>query len=90
MIGRSGGPIADNAPAIGMHRAYGYQTTVRGRSWRSGAYVPRSYRRYYVQEPYYYGLPQAPRGRRWVYADGNFVLMVVSTGLIARVIANAY
>lgn len=69
---------------------YGYRTVVRGRDWRQGAYVPRSYRRYYVQEPYYYGLPPAPRGRRWVYADGNFVLMVVSTGLIARVVSNGY
>lgn len=69
---------------------YGYRPVVRGYNWRRGAYVPRAYRSYYVQDPYYYGLSAPPRGHRWVYADGNFVLMAVATGLIASVIANAY
>jgi Ni/Co efflux regulator RcnB len=69
---------------------YGYQTSVRGRTWRRGAYVPRAYRRFYVQEPHYYGLPQAPRGQRWIYADGNFVRLIVATGLIASVVVNGY
>lgn len=69
---------------------YGYRPVVRGYNWRRGAYVPRAYRSYYVQDPYYYGLRAPPRGHRWVYADGNFVLMAVATGLIASVIANAY
>ncbi|WP_395671013.1 RcnB family protein [Phenylobacterium sp.] len=69
---------------------YGYQRVTPGYAWRRGAYVPRNYRGYYVQDPYYYGLPAAPRGHRWVYADGNFVLMALASGLIAQVIANAY
>lgn len=69
---------------------YGYHSEVRGRAWRRGAYAPRSYRRFYVQEPYYYGLAEAPRGQRWIYADGNFVRLVVATGLIASVVANGY
>lgn len=69
---------------------YGYRPVVRGYNWRRGAYVPRAYRSYYVQDPYYYGLSAPPRGHRWVYADGNFVLMSVASGLIASVIANAY
>lgn len=69
---------------------YGYRPVVRGHNWRRGAYVPSAYRSYYVQDPYYYGLSAPPRGHRWVYADGNFVLMSVATGLIASVIANAY
>jgi Ni/Co efflux regulator RcnB len=69
---------------------YGYRPYVRGYTWRRGAYVPAAYRSYYVQDPYYYGLPAPPRGHRWVYADGNFVLMALATGLIANVIANAY
>ncbi len=52
--------------------------------------VPVAYRTYYVQDPVYYGLAPAPRGYRWVYADGNFVLMALATGLIAQVIANGY
>lgn len=69
---------------------YGYHPSVRGRAWRQGAYVPANYRRYYVQEPYFYGLPRAPGGHRWVYADGNFLLMALSNGRIARVILNGY
>ena len=69
---------------------YGYYPQVRGHAWRRGAYVPAAYRRYYVQDPYYYGLRAAPPGQRWVYADGNFVLMAVATGLIASVVANQY
>jgi Ni/Co efflux regulator RcnB len=69
---------------------YGYHPRVQGHAWRRGAYVPRSYRGYYVQDPYYYGLSAPPRGHRWVYADGNFVLMAMATGLIANVILNGY
>lgn len=69
---------------------YGYQTAVRGHAWRRGAYAPRGYRRFYVQEPRYYGLSQPPRGQRWIYADGNLVRIVVATGLIASVISNGY
>jgi len=59
-------------------------------SWRRGAYVPVVYRTYYVQDPYYYGLAAPPRGYRWIYADGNFVLMAIASGLIANVIINGY
>lgn len=69
---------------------YGYRPVVRGYSWRRGAYVPRSYRAYYVQDPYYYGLRAPPPGHRWIYADGNFVLMALATGLIVSVVLDAY
>lgn len=69
---------------------YGYRPMQRDHAWRRGAYVPRAYRSYYVQDPYYYGLSAPPRGHRWVYADGNFVLMSLASGLIANVIANGY
>ena len=69
---------------------YGYYPVTHGYTWRRGGYVPRGYRTYYVQDPYYYGLAPAPRGYRWVYADGNFVLMALATGLIANVIINGY
>jgi Ni/Co efflux regulator RcnB len=69
---------------------YGYRSYNRGYTWRRGGYVPVAYRTYYVQDPYYYGLHAPPRGHRWVYADGNFVLMALATGLIANVIVNGY
>lgn len=69
---------------------YGYQRYNRGYSWRTGAYVPRNYRNYYVQDYGYYGLRAPPPGHRWVYADGNFVLMALASGLIAQVVANGW
>jgi Ni/Co efflux regulator RcnB len=71
---------------------YGYQRVNPAwrSSWRRGAYVPAPYRHYYVQDYGYYGLRPPPRGYRWVYADGNFVLMALATGLIADVILNGY
>lgn len=69
---------------------YGYRPYTRGYAWSRGRYVPRAYRTYYVQDPYFYGLRAPPPGHRWVYADGNFVLMALATGLIADVIANGW
>ena len=69
---------------------YGYRPYQSGYVYRPGRYVPAAYRSYYVQDPYYYGLRAPPRGHRWVYADGNFVLMALATGLIASVVADAY
>lgn len=69
---------------------YGYRPVARGVVWRRGGYVPRAYRVYYVQDPYFYELRPAPRGYRWVYADGNFVLMAVATGLIVSVVLDAF
>lgn len=71
---------------------YGYQRYDRryARNWRRGAYVPPHYRNYYVQDYHYYGLRPPPPGHRWVYADNNFVLMALASGLIAEVIANGY
>ena len=58
--------------------------------WARGAYVPYGYRNFYVQDPYFYGLQPAPYGHRWVYVDGNLVLMALATGLIANIVYNAY
>lgn len=73
---------------------YGYQRVDRryhrADNWRRGAYVPAPYRSYYVQDYGYYGLRAPPPGHRWVYADGNLVLMTLATGLIADVILNGY
>ena len=75
------------APGYGYYRV---EPRWHREYWRRGAYVPAPYRRLYVQDWRYYGLRSPPPGYRWVYADGNFVLMALATGLIADVIANAY
>ena len=71
---------------------YGYQrVNPRYRAyWRKGGHVPPAYRGYYVQDYGYYGLRPPPRGYRWVYADNNFVLMALASGLIADIVANGY
>jgi Ni/Co efflux regulator RcnB len=72
---------------------YGYRQLDRrwvNHNWRRGEYVPAAYRGYYVQDPYYYGLRAAPPGQRWVYLNGNFALMALTTGLIADIVANGY
>jgi Ni/Co efflux regulator RcnB len=68
---------------------YGYRPVSRY-GWRRGGYVPAAYRSYYVQDWGYYGLRPPPPGYRWIYADGNFVLMAVASGLIADVLLHGY
>jgi Ni/Co efflux regulator RcnB len=68
---------------------YGYRP-VSHVGWRRGHYVPVTYRSYYVQDWGYYGLRPPPPGYRWIYADGNFVLMAVATGLIVDVLLHGY
>jgi len=74
------------APGYGYYRSY----PAWHAGWRRGGFVPGPYRRFYVQDWGYYGLRPPPPGYRWVYADGNFVLMALASGLIADVIINAY
>ncbi len=78
-----GGPRAGYWYAPG----YGYRPVSRTVVWQRGAYVPAPYRVYYVQEPAFYRLAPAPRGHRWVYGDGSFVLMALTTGLITSVVS---
>ena len=72
---------------------YGYRPIERrwyGHAWRRGEYVPIAYRGYAVQDPYFYGLRPARPGYRWVYLNGNFALMALSSGLIADLVFNGY
>jgi len=68
---------------------FGYRP-VSHYGWRRGGYVPVGYRNYYVQDWAYYGLRPPPPGYRWIYADGNFVLMAAATGLIADLVIHGY
>ena len=76
-------------PGYWFAPGYGYRPVSRF-GWRRGAYVPAPYRGYYVQDWRYYGLRSPPPGYRWIYADGNFVLMAVASGLIADLVIHGY
>ena len=68
---------------IGSSRATNYR-------WRTGGYLPAQYRTYYVRDPHFYGLREAPRGYRYVHAGNDILLIAVATGLIASVLSNVY
>jgi Ni/Co efflux regulator RcnB len=76
-------------PGFWFAPGYGYRP-VSHFGWRRGGYVPVGYRGYYVQDWGYYGLRPPPPGYRWIYADGNFVLMAAATGLIADMVIHGY
>ncbi|MBA3810882.1 MAG: RcnB family protein [Caulobacteraceae bacterium] len=61
-----------------------------GFRWRVGGRVPVAYRRFYVSDPFFYGLSPAPYGYRYVYLDNNIVLMSLATGLITQVVSDIY
>jgi Ni/Co efflux regulator RcnB len=69
---------------------YGYHPLTPGFVWKTGVYVPPAYRAWYVSDVAYYGLRPPPPGYRWVYADGHFVLMQTTTGLITELIRDAF
>ena len=75
------------APGYGYYRA---DPRFYGRQWSRGHYLPQSYRRYYVDDPYFYGLRDAPYGYRWVYVDNDLVLVSIATGLILDVLLDVY
>ncbi len=72
---------------------YGYyevEPRYYGRRWSRGHYLPRAYRHYYVQDPYFYGLRPAPYGYRWVYVDDDLLLVSIATGLILDALLDVY
>jgi Ni/Co efflux regulator RcnB len=75
------------APGYGYYRS---DPRYHNRRWSRGAYLPQSYRRYYVQDPYFYNLRPAPYGYRWVYVDNDLVLVSIATGLILDVLLDVY
>ena len=76
-------------PGYWFAPGYGYRP-VSHFGWRRGAFVPVGYRSYYVQDWGYYGLRPPLPGYRWIYADGNFVMMAATTGLIADLVIHGY
>jgi Ni/Co efflux regulator RcnB len=60
-------------------------------SWRKGQRFDRNRAQYYSQIDYrrYHGLRAPPRGYHWVRSGNDAVLVAITTGIIASVIAGA-
>ncbi len=71
----------------GHGQSRGYQVRRWNRGERFDQRQVRTYR--VISNPRAYRLSAAPRGYRWVQADNNAVLVAITSGLIASVIANA-
>lgn len=64
---------------------------VQYRKWGKGQRFDSRYARNYrvISRPYDYRLHSAPRGYRWVQSGNDAVMVGITTGLIAAVIAGA-
>jgi len=97
-------PVATAAASPELQQRHGVQNdrrdthnnrNTRGQSnwkkWRKGERFNQRNARYYRQIDYrkYRGLRAPPRGYRWVRSDNDAVLVAISSGIIASVIANA-
>ncbi|MBF7695394.1 RcnB family protein [Acinetobacter rathckeae] len=60
-------------------------------NWQRGQPLPPQYQQhgYIVQDWHERGLPPPPRGHRWHYIDGNYVLTSVATGVITSILMGA-
>ncbi len=66
--------------------------TVQYKHWQRGQRFDQRQARSYrmISNPQTYRLREAPRGYRWVQSDHDAVLVGVTSGLIASVIAGAF
>ncbi len=78
----------DNRPDNRPNNRYDNHHYVRHNEWQKGRRMgPQDWRRGERIDYRRYHLRVPPRGYEWREVDGNFVLAVVATGLIASVIA---
>lgn len=68
------------------HRYY----NARSPEFRRGHYIPYEYRhrQYYVVDHRGHRLAPPPRGHQWVQVGSDYVLIAITTGLIANIILN--
>jgi Ni/Co efflux regulator RcnB len=61
-------------------------------NWSRGHALPSEYRDrgHYVDDYRSHRLRQPPRGYRWVRTDNNYVLVAITTGIIADIVAQQY
>ncbi len=64
---------------------------IQHRNWKKGQRFDSRYARNYrvIQGPSRYHLRQAPRGYRWVQSGNDAVMVGITSGIIAAVLANA-
>lgn len=76
------------------HNRHGMYERGRSQGWyHRGGYVPAEYRRgsYVVSDWRSDHLRQPPRGYRWVRSDnGDFLLVAVTTGIIASILLSGH
>ena len=81
------GPQRDNQ---GQDQSYHQQPPVRAHQWARGQRLPSQYRARTAYVDYRsHRLRPPPRGHQWVRADNQYVLVALTSGLIADIIANA-
>jgi Ni/Co efflux regulator RcnB len=73
------------------HGRYTGHDRVEYRKWVKGQRFDSRYARNYrvISSPRAYHLRSAPRGYRWVQSGNDAVLVGITTGIIASVLANA-
>ena len=81
----------DRRVQIDRHVVVTKQVRPQYRSWNRGDRFDQRYARNYrvIQTPRSYRLHDAPRGYRWVQSGNDAVLIGITSGIIASVIANA-
>jgi Ni/Co efflux regulator RcnB len=85
-------PGHDNHQRV-EHRTVIKQVVVKPqyRSWRKGQRFDSHYARNYrvISNPRGYRLHDAPRGYRWVQSGNDAVLVGITSGIVAAIMANA-
>ena len=68
------------------------QSRKADRRWQRGDRFDRRHARGYreIRNPRYYRLYNAPRGYRWVQSGNDAVLVAITTGIIASILANRF
>ncbi len=68
------------------------QQRIQYRNWRQGQRFDRRYASRYrvISRPGDYRLRPAPRGYRWVQSGNDAVMVAITTGLIAQVLAGRF
>lgn len=71
------------------HDDRGHNQRVQYRNWKKGDRFDHRYsRNYRVISPRTYHLREAPRGYRWVQSGNDAVLIGITSGIVASVLAN--
>jgi Ni/Co efflux regulator RcnB len=78
----------DDRGRFDNRRSQRYQSQYRG--WHTGERFDRRQARNYrvISSPRNYHLREAPRGYRWVQSGNDAVLIGITSGIVASVIAN--